>query len=389
MLARAARAVVAIGRRGKRVGRAVGRLGRRAVLAIAGAPRDGIRVFYGFPRLPAPDESAVGGIVKVQRMQGRFPNAGWRFNLLYLVSSRLPPDAEALARLARAHGVRVVVNQNGVAYPAWHGPGWEETNVPMARLLAAAAHVFYQSGFCKLSADRFLGPPPASWEILHNAVDTAVFTPAVRRDPAPLTLLVGGTQDLRYRVSVALEVLALVARSRPDVRMLIMGRLHWGTDPTLAAREAHRMAVELGVTDRVTFVGPYAQVEAPDLYRRGHLLLHAKRNDPSPGLVVEAMACGLPVVYSASGGVPELVGPDAGIGEPAELSWEREIPPEPAAMAVAVLQVADRLAEFSEAARQRAVERFGLDRWLDRHAEVFGALLDGAAPACPVGRAAP
>jgi glycosyltransferase involved in cell wall biosynthesis len=362
----------AAGRYAKKAARAVGRLGRGASLTVVGPPRDRPRVFYGFTRVP---RTSAGGIVKVQRMQSRFPNAPWRFNVLYLVSSRLPPDASALVRLGRAHGVPLVLNQNGVAYPAWHGPGWEATNAPIARALTAAAHVFYQSEFCKLSADRFLGAPTGTWEVLHNAVDTDVFTPRSSRIAGPLTLLVAGTQDLRYRVSVALEVLALVLRSRADVRMVITGRLRWAGNARQATMDAQGMAAALGVADRVVFAGPYTQDDAPVLYRRGHVLLHAKYNDPSPGVVPEAMACGLPVVFSASGGVPELVGSDAGIGVPAELSWERDIPPDPAAMADAVLRVTERLSDFSEAARQRAVQRFDMRRWLARHADVLSDIV--------------
>ena len=69
------------------------------------------------------------------------------------------------------------------------------------------------------------------------------------------------------------------------------------------------------------------------------LLLHTQYNDACPGLVLEAMACGLPVVYSASGGTPELVGPEAGLGVAAEQSWEKTYPPDPNKMAGAVLTV--------------------------------------------------
>jgi glycosyltransferase involved in cell wall biosynthesis len=355
----------------RRVREAPLRLRAKAAAVGPDAAATAIRVSYGFGRIPR--DGAHGGMVKVQRLHVRFPNSPWRFNVLYLVSSRIPPGAAALLPLVRAGRVALVWNQNGVAYPAWHGPGWEGVNAEMAVMLRAATHVIYQSRFCQESADRFLGPARAPSEVLYNAVDTTRFVPVpggvVDR---PLTLLVGGTQDAAYRVTVALDVLARVARARPDVRMLVLGRLRWGRAPALA--EAQRYAVRLGVSDRVTFVGPYAQADAPSLYARGDLLLHPKYNDPSPGLVIEALACGLPVVYSASGGVPEMVG-DAGIGIPTEQTWERAVVPDAAAMAAAVLSVAERRKELSEAARQRAVERFDLAPWLARHEAIFARAL--------------
>jgi glycosyltransferase involved in cell wall biosynthesis len=132
---------------------------------------------------------------------------------------------------------------------------------------------------------------------------------------------------------------------------------------------------DLGISDNVQFLGCYKQQGAPDILRKAHILLHTKYNDPCPGLVIEAMACGLPVVYSASGGVPELVGQSAGIGVPAKLNWERMIAPDPQKMAEAVLQVVERWVEFAEAARHRAVENFDLQPWLQRHQEVFEELL--------------
>jgi glycosyltransferase involved in cell wall biosynthesis len=84
------------------------------------------------------------------------------------------------------------------------------------------------------------------------------------------------------------------------------------------------------------------------------------------------MSCGLPVVYSASGGVPELVG-DAGRGVPAELSWEIDIPPDPQALADAVEQVARDREALSARARIRAVAQLDVSHWLARHRDIFGA----------------
>lgn len=363
-------------RRAARPIRALALVPRAAALRVAGVPRDRVRVFYGHSHIPTASENTSGGIVKFQRMQDTFPNSPWWFNTLYMVSSRLPHVPVGLARMAAGAGARFVWNQNGVASPAWPGPAWKRVNAPLAQLMRAADYVFYQSDFCRRSADRFLAPFDGRWEILHNAVDTTVFTP--RTTPLasePLTILVGGTQDLRYRVSTALETLALVARKRADARMVITGRLRWAPDETECGRVARQLADEHGVTDRVTFLGPYTQAAAPDVFRGAHLLLHPKYNDPCPGTVVEALACGLPVVFSHSGGVPELVGPDGGIGVPAEETWERVLPPDPAPLADAVLRVADDLERFSVAARRRAVERFDLAPWLERHRAVFEGLL--------------
>ena len=340
---------------------------------VAGTPAGAPVVGYG-QRVPSRDEVAVGGIIKLQELQQAFREAACRYNVLYLVSSRLPDGAVSQARWARRKGAKVVLNQNGVAYPAWYGPGWDRENAPMSRLIEIADHVFYQSAFCKLSADTFARPRAGSSEILFNAVDTGRFSPA--RAPAVragLTLLLGGSQDIWYRLDTALQVLGLIVERGADARLLITGRLRWIHQPDEARRQADARVSELGLADRVTFLGPYGQADAPDIFRRADLLLHTKYNDPCPAVVVEALASGLPVVYSRSGGVPELVGADAGIGIDAPLDWERNIPPDPAAMADAVLTIADRRRVFAEAARQRAVDTLNIERWIARHRAVFEA----------------
>jgi glycosyltransferase involved in cell wall biosynthesis len=330
-------------------------------------------VFYGHDRLPARDEQAHGGTIKFQQLEREFPNELRAFNVLYLGSSTRPPDSSALLELARGRGAAVVLNQNGVAYPGWHGPSWEQTNEPLAELLGAADHVLYQSAFCKLSVDRFVGPPRGAWELLHNPVDTELFTPAERPE-RPLTLLLGGNQYQRYRFDSALRAFELV-RADLDARLVVVGRIAWHPDTRRAKREALD-ALERSPAGRdVELAGTFTQREAPALYRRADVLVHTKYNDPCPTVVLEAMASGLPVVFSESGGTPELVG-DAGIGVSAPLDWEHDHPPAPEPLAEAVLAAVERRTELAATARARAVQYFDLRPWIERHRQLFAGLVE-------------
>jgi glycosyltransferase involved in cell wall biosynthesis len=330
-----------------------------------------VAVSYGLDRMPGPDDVVIGGAVKFLELDEHLPNAQRDFNLLYLGSSSVPIEARKLVRLARTRGAAFVWNQNGVAYPGWYGPGWELVNGPRARFLRQADHVFYQSSFCKLSADRFYGEPSGGWEILHNSVDTRRFVPE-SPPPRPLTILLGGSQYQRYRVVIALETLAIVRRLLPDARLRIAGGVTYSTEGEAEARQA---ANRLGVAAAVEFIGPYRREDAPALMRTADVLLHPKYNDPCPTVVLEAMSSGLPVVYSASGGTPELVGEEGGIGVPAPLDWQKDHPPSPQQLAEAILAVSDRIDELGEAARTRAVEQFDVRNWVERHRAVFERLV--------------
>jgi glycosyltransferase involved in cell wall biosynthesis len=338
----------------ERYGRAAWRWAR---LLVRRQARDGVRVFYGHDRVPAPGDAVAGGTGKFQRLAQRFPNSPDDFSLLYLGSTWLPRDLRPLLGLARRRRIPVVVNQSGVAYPGWAGAETDRINEPFRRALLAADHVLYQSEFCKRSAEEWLGTPSGTWEVLYNAVDVEHFTPDGAPGSEPV-LLLGGDQTQAYRLEAALRTLAHL----PEARLIVTGRLVADPQPLLR---------ELGIADRVEFAGRYTQSEAPALFRRAHLLLHTKVMDPCPTAVVEAMACGLPVVYAASGGTVELVGDEAGIGVPHTESWERDEPPAPEAFADAAQRVLADRERYAAAARRRAVERFALGPWLDRHAAVF------------------
>ena len=317
--------------RAARYGRAASRWAR---LLASGRARPGLRVFYGWDEIPGTGRAGRRRhreAPEARRALAQPPDAISRSS----ISGRrtCPRDLRPLLWLARRRRAPVVVNQDGVAYPGWAGDRTDELNVPLRRAVHAADHVVYQSAFSKRSSDEFLGEPRGSWEILPNAVDVDRFTPGSPPADGPVVLL-GGDQTQAYRLELALETFRHVLDEHPDARLLVSGRLVSDPEPTLD---------RLGLRPAVEFLGRYPQAEAPDVFRRAHVLLHTKVNDPCPTVVIEAMACGVPVAYPASGGTVELVGDEAGIGVPHDDGFERDDPPAPEALAAAVSTIlADR-----------------------------------------------
>jgi glycosyltransferase involved in cell wall biosynthesis len=308
--------------------------------------------------------------VKLGHLRARFGEAREGFNVLYLVSSvlHLVPHVEELVDWAKRRGVRVVWNQNGVAYPAWCGADYPWFNEPMRRLITRADHVVYQSAFCQECADRYLGAVSVPAEVLWNPVDVRHFSPAEQPPSGNVwQLLAMGTNHAAYRVAASLETLAALVRRGFSVRLTIAGEFRWpGGD-----RDVEEMIDRLRIRDHVRLRPRFTQAEAPSIYRQAHVLLHPKYKDPCPTVPIEAMACGVPVVGSRSGGMPELVGGDAGRLVDVPDDWTRDHGPDAEAMASAAQDVMERHGEFARAARRRAEACFDSAKWVDRHAEIF------------------
>jgi glycosyltransferase involved in cell wall biosynthesis len=125
----------------------------------------------------------------------------------------------------------------------------------------------------------------------------------------------------------------------------------------------------------VTVLASFTQPEAAELYRSHHLLLHPKYLDPCPTVVIEALSSGLPVVASASGGLPEIVPASCGELIPAALSWDKLITPTGEQLAGAVELLLPRLREAASAARAHAKATFDSAKWVERHAGIFRRVL--------------
>ena len=329
------------------------------------------RLYYGGAR--AGDRG--GPKVKIAKLASAFPEHWWSYNLVYVLSNApyLPPAA--LRRL-KGRAIPIVGNQNGVFYAAWYGGDWESENRRMAGSYHLADHVFHQSEFCRRAAERFLGPREGAGEILYNAVDTQRFVPlpGERNATDPYVFLVAGKVQAHqgFRIEAPLRGLAAARMQGLDARLTVAGDI----DAAVLGR-SRELAATLGIGAAFTHRGPYRQDEAPAVFGAAHAFVIANHNDACPTTVIEALSSGLPVIYAASGGVPELVGGDAGVELETGESWDEMLVPEPRDIGDAMLRVAENHAALATAARSRAVQHFDIGPWLERHRQVFRSLLAG------------
>lgn len=328
-----------------------------------------IKIYYAGAR-----SGDIGGpLVKVRRLRKYYPQVKFGFNVVYSLSNApyLPSMSFAVFRKL---GIPVVHNQNGVFYKSWFGGDWLAENRRMAVAYHAADWVFYQSEFCQKSAEKYLGSRSGEGKILYNAVDLEHFSPKAidggrgRR----IIFLVTGKIDthLYYRIETAITALAQAYTAGLDCELIISG---WVSSEAL--KRAYALLDVLNIGDKVCFTGPYTQAEAPDIYRRANVLIMTKHLDPCPNTVIEAMACGLPIIYSESGGVPELVGGVAGLGLRVDEDWDEIQVPSVESVVQAMFNIAKDLHPLGEASRERAENLFDLKNWIKEHSLVFKRLL--------------
>lgn len=116
--------------------------------------------------------------------------------------------------------------------------------------------------------------------------------------PRPLTILIVSRLTPFKGVDVGIRALPLLCR--PDVRLRIVGSGR-------VEAELRQMAATLGVTDRVEFAGEVAPERIHHEYARADIFALPSRYEPFGIVLVEAMAAGLPVVASRTGGIPDVL----------------------------------------------------------------------------------
>jgi glycosyltransferase involved in cell wall biosynthesis len=149
---------------------------------------------------------------------------------------------------------------------------------------------------------------------------------------------------------------------RKKVELLVVGRV----SPEVQQRWSQR-AGEVSLH----WAGLVKQEDIPRIDRSAHLLYSTDINAACPNSVIEALACGLPVVAFDTGALPELVTPPAGRVVPYGGDPWRLDPPDVSGLIEAAAEVLEGGEAFRSAARTRAESAFGLDAMVDGYLEAI------------------
>ena len=246
----------------------------------------------------APLNMALGSIFAIRNLQ----REGFDFDLID--AHYYYPDGVAAAILAKWLGKPYVITARGTdlnVVPQYALPrrmiSWAARGA-RASIGVSAALVAVMRGL-DFPAERLL--------VIRNGVDLNRFWPT---DPAqvrnelgisggPVLLSVGNLVELKGH-HIAIQALVKIISDHPRAQLLIVGD---GPD----RRRLVRMAQELGVEANVRFAGTRPNEDLYRWYSAADVLILASSREGWPNVLLEAMACGTPVVATRIGGTPEIV----------------------------------------------------------------------------------
>lgn len=241
----------------------------------------------------------------------------WRVDLYHSTNYMIPLAAFPRNRKGRIRCVTTVHDVIPLIFPD-HAPKSRKARlfplfVRILREVGIRSHAILTVSRAS-AADilRHLRIPPASADRVHpiyNGVSGA-FRPAPGRTGSPAggkTILYVGRADPYKNLVLLIRAFAAARESLPfPLRLLIVG------PPDKRYPEAPDLARQLGLSDAVQWTGYLSEERIVTAYQNADLLVHPSRYEGFGLQVLEAMACGVPVLSSNAGALPEVIG-DAGL----------------------------------------------------------------------------
>jgi glycosyltransferase involved in cell wall biosynthesis len=228
-----------------------------------------------------------------------------------------------------------------------------------------ASHILYQSEFSRGWWDDWYGRTRSPSSVVHNGVDLDVYRP--RANDGKITeryrLLVvegslGGGYDMGLDNAVCLAE-ELAGKYDFPVELMVVGKVSQELKASVSSRVP------------ILWAGAVPREQIPEIDRSAHLLFSADLNPACPNSVIEALACGLPVVAFDTGALNELVSAEAGRlvpygGDP----WKLDKPDVPA-LARAAAEVLRDQPRFRAGARAQAEKALGLEQMVDKYLKIL------------------
>lgn len=216
------------------------------------------------------------------------------------------PDGEAAGRLARGLGRPLVLTVRGSDLEVLAEDPRRRPRI--AALLRRAEAVIAVSRSLQRKAVA-LGAPPERLRVIGNGVDTQHFRPTERgparrrlglSDDASLVLAVGRLDPIKGLDLLVAAIATLHQRGRSGVQCRIVG-----DGPARA--ELERAIAAAGLERAITLPGSIAPEAIGDWYAAADCVCLLSHTEGCPNVVLEALACGRPVVATEVGGIPDLV----------------------------------------------------------------------------------
>ena len=276
---------------------------------------------------------------------------------------------------ARKRNIRIVQRLNGMNWlhrkkftGLRHFLRSEINNRILSTIRARIAdRIVYQSNFARTWWQTVYGKVPAAGSVIYNGIDLQAFHPnGPERPPQDRyrILLVEGHFSGGYELGLfnAVNLVqSLKGQADRPVELLVVGDA-----PAKLRARCETMAPGL-----IRWTGIVPREKIVELDRSSHVLFSADLNAACPNSVIEALACGLPVVSYATGSLPELIEGEAGMVVPWGSNFWKLEPPDINVLANATLRIFAGQEQFRKAARARAEAAFGLDQMVERYLEVL------------------
>ena len=230
-----------------------------------------------------------------------------------------------------------------------------------------ADRIVYQSEFTRNWWERVYGSVPTQAGVIYNGVDLATYTsdgPQQRPKDRWRILLVEGSLMGGYELGLEVAVKMVsdlnrktAATQNLPVELMVVGRV--------AEKVRRRWDSQSDIP--VTWAGLQPAERIPEIDRSAHLLYSSDINAACPNSVIEALACGLPVLAFDTGALPELVTGDVGRVVPYGGDPWRLDSPDVSALGEAALEILAATPRFRQAARARAESAFNLEGMVDSY----------------------